>query len=87
MVGNETLKQTGREQNRAGQEQEARGQLNDLTSGVGDRVSGAVGSAVSGLTGDRAKQTEYQDKHDAGKTQQRGVEKEIQKEAEAKREY
>lgn len=78
------MKQAGREQNRSGQEQEARGQLNDYTSGFGDRVSGAVGSAVAGLTGDRTKQAEYQNKHDAGKTQQRGAEYDIQKQAEAR---
>lgn len=43
-----------------------------------------MGSAAAGLTGDRAKQTAYQDQHDAGKTQQRGVELEMQKEAEAR---
>ncbi|KAK4241649.1 putative cruciform dna recognition protein [Achaetomium macrosporum] len=84
LVGNESLKQSGREQNLSGQEQEARGQVKDYTSGVGDRVSGAVGSAVAGLTGDRAKQAEYQNKHDAGKTQQRGAELDIQKQAEAR---
>ncbi|KAL2023170.1 hypothetical protein VTK56DRAFT_3776 [Thermocarpiscus australiensis] len=83
-IGNETLKQAGREQNRAGQEQEARGQLNDYASGVGDRVTGAVGSAVAGLTGDRSKQAEYQDRHDAGKSQQRGAEYDMQKQAEAR---
>jgi len=84
VVGNESLKQAGREQNRAGQEQEARGQLSDFTSGVGDRVSGAVGGAVAGLTGDRAKQDAYQAQHDSGKTQQRGAEIDIQKQAEAR---
>jgi phytoene/squalene synthetase len=80
----QSLKQSGREQNLSGQEQEARGQLNDYTSGAGDRVAGAVGSAVAGLIGDRAKQAEYQDRHDAGKTQQRGAEHDIQKQAEAR---
>jgi hypothetical protein len=51
---------------------------------VGERVSGAVGSAAAGLMGDRTKQTEYQDRHDAGKTQQRGAEIDIQKQAEAR---
>ncbi|KAJ4306106.1 hypothetical protein N0V88_000902 [Collariella sp. IMI 366227] len=87
VIGNESLKQTGREQNRAGQEQEARGQVKDFTSGVGDRASGAVGSAVAGLTGDRVKQAEYQDMHDAGKTQQRGAEHDIRKQEEARRGY
>ena len=77
------LKQTGREQNLKGQEQEAKGQISDFTSGVGDRATGAVGTALAGLTGDRVKQAEYQDKHDAGKTQQRGAEHDIQKQAEA----
>ncbi|KAG7288536.1 hypothetical protein NEMBOFW57_004889 [Staphylotrichum longicolle] len=84
LVGNESLKQSGREQNLAGQEQEARGQVKDYTSGLGDRVSGAVGSAAAGLTGDRVKQAEYQNQHDAGKTQQRGAEHDIQKQAEAR---
>jgi hypothetical protein len=51
---------------------------------VGDRVSGAVGGAVAGLTGDRVKQDEYQAQHDSGKTQQRGAEIDIQKQAEAR---
>ncbi|KAK4131158.1 hypothetical protein BT67DRAFT_388853 [Trichocladium antarcticum] len=84
VVGSENLKQTGREQNRSGQEQEARGQISDYTSGVGDRVSGAVGGAVAGLTGDRSKQAEYQAKHDIGKTQERGVEHDLRKQAEAR---
>lgn len=85
IVGSENLKAAGREQNRSGQEQEARGQLNDLGSGIADRVTGTVGGAVAGLTGDRSKQTEYQDKHDTGKAQQRGVEHDLQKQAEAQR--
>ncbi|AEO62291.1 6f6a6bd5-04de-4be8-8085-86c93d3f5167 [Thermothielavioides terrestris] len=84
LVGNEGLKQSGRQQNVSGQEQEARGQISDFTSGLGDRASGAVGSAVAGLTGDRQKQAEYQNRHDVGKTQQRGAELDIQKQAEAR---
>lgn len=84
LAGSESLKQAGREQNRAGQEQEARGQLNDLASGGADRVAGAIGNAVTGLTGDRAKQAEYQNQHDTGKTQQRGAEHDITKQAAAR---
>jgi hypothetical protein len=39
---------------------------------------------VAGLTGDRAKQNAYQDQLDAGKTQQRGVERYFRREAEAR---
>jgi hypothetical protein len=73
------LKQEGAKQNAAGKEQEARGQLSDLGSGVADRVSGAVGGAVAGLTGDRAEQERRNLQHDTGKTLQRGAEAEIQK--------
>lgn len=100
LVGSENLKQQGRQQNlvsatppmsgasahkqQEGREQEARGQLNDYASGAADRVAGAVGGAVAGVTGDRAKQAEYQSQHDTGKTQQRGAEYDIQKQAEAR---
>ena len=50
---------------------------------MGDRVSGAVGGAVAGLTGDHTKQDAYQAQHDSGKTQQRGAEIDIRKQAEA----
>ncbi|PSS20565.1 hypothetical protein M430DRAFT_120469 [Amorphotheca resinae ATCC 22711] len=82
LVGSENLKQQGQRQNAEGKSQEAKGQLNDLGSGVKDRVSGAVGGAVAGITGDREAQLEAQDKHDAGKTQQRGAEHDIQKQNE-----
>lgn len=63
LIGNEGLKQAGREQNAQGQEQEAKGQLSDLGKGVSDRVTGAVGGAVASLTGDRAGQQKYADQH------------------------
>jgi hypothetical protein len=44
-----------------------------------NRVKGTVGGAVAGLTGNREAQEEYQNKHDVGKTQQRGVEVDLQK--------
>jgi uncharacterized protein YjbJ (UPF0337 family) len=81
LIGSEDLKRQGREQNESGQAQEAKGQLSDLGSGVGDRVTGAVGSAVAGLTGNRADQERYADLHDEGKSRQRGVEMDINKRA------
>jgi len=68
------LKQAGAQQNAEGKGQEAQGQLNDFGSGVANRVSGAVGGAVAGVTGDREAQLKAQEQHDVGKTQQRGAE-------------
>ena len=79
LLGNENLKREGQQQNASGQAQEAKGQLTDFGQGVGDRVTGAVGGAVSGLTGDRAGQAKYADQHDEGKTRQRGAEMDIDK--------
>ncbi len=79
----QSLKQSGREQNLSGQQQEARGQANDLVSGVVDRITGAVGGAFSSVTGNTNAQAEYQKQHDTGKTQQRGVEHDLQKQGEA----
>ena len=80
-VGAEGLKKDGIEQNRSGKAQEAQGQLSDLGGGIADRVTGAVGGAAAGLTGDRAKQAEFQDQHDIGKTAQRSVEADVQKQS------
>jgi len=79
LIGSEDLKRTGAQQNAEGKSQEAQGQLNDFGSGVADRVAGAVGGAVAGVTGDRDAQLKAQEKHDIGKTQQRGAEHDIQK--------
>lgn len=46
---------------------------------MGNRVAGAVGGAVAGITGDREAQLKAQEQHDVGKTQQRGAEHDIQK--------
>ncbi|CAK7220838.1 hypothetical protein SBRCBS47491_004325 [Sporothrix bragantina] len=85
VLGSESLKASGREQNRAGQEQEARGQINDLVSGASDRVKGAVGGGIANLTGNPQAEADYQKQHDIGKTQQRGAEVDIQKQADAER--
>lgn len=79
----QNLKAAGRDQNLQGQQQEAQGQARDFVSGVGDRITGTLGSAAAGLTGDRAKQEEMNQRHDAGKTQERGAEHDIQKQADA----
>jgi hypothetical protein len=82
----QNLKQAGREQNLEGQKQEAKGQLSDYGSGLAERAQGTIGSAVSGLTGDQAKQAQYNEMRAEGKTQQRGAEHDITKQAEAERE-
>ncbi|PQE07740.1 hypothetical protein CJF31_00007553 [Rutstroemia sp. NJR-2017a BVV2] len=79
LTGSESLKRDGHEQNMAGKGQEAQGQLNDLGTGVKERVAGTLGGAVAGATGDRSKEEEYRERHDLGKTLQRGVEGELQK--------
>jgi len=79
LVGHEGLKQSGAQQNKEGKAQEAQGQLSDLGSGMADRVTGTVGSAVAGLTGNADEQAKRQQQHDQGKTLQRGVEHDLQK--------
>lgn len=82
-LGLEGLKKEGQQQNEQGKAQEAQGQLNDLGQGISNRVAGTVGGAVAGLTGDREEQRRREAQHDHGKTLQRGVESEVQKQAEA----
>lgn len=79
MTDKQDLKKAGAQQNAEGKGQEAQGQLNDFGSGIADRVTGSVGGAVAGITGDREAQLKAQDQHDKGKTQQRGAEADIQK--------
>lgn len=77
-IGNENLRKAGIQQNADGKEQEAKGQLSDLTQGVSDRAQGALGNIGAAITGDRESQAKYQDLHDEGKARQRGVEAELQ---------
>jgi uncharacterized protein YjbJ (UPF0337 family) len=81
----QNLKAAGRQQNLEGQRQEAQGQVTDYATGMGDRVQGTVGSAVAGLTGDEKGQKHYEKMRAEGKTQQRGAEYDIQKQADAER--
>ncbi|GAW21069.1 hypothetical protein EKO27_g42 [Xylaria grammica] len=83
LVGSESIKAAGREQNQEGQRREAKGQVNDYASGLGDRVTGTLGSAVAGITGNQKAEADYQEQHDSGKTQQRGAEHDIKKQADA----
>ncbi|OAA57371.1 mismatched base pair and cruciform DNA recognition [Niveomyces insectorum RCEF 264] len=85
LVGSEGLRNAGREQNRAGQEQEARGQASDYVGGAVDRAKGAVGGGVANVFGNPDAEAEYRKQHDVGKTQQRGAEHDIQKQADAER--
>lgn len=73
------MKQEGIEQNRAGQGQEAEGQLRDLGSGAKDRLHGAMGGAAAGFTGNRDKEAQYDQMRADGKTQQRSAEQDVQK--------
>lgn len=78
-----SLKSAGRQQNLEGQQQEAKGQLSDFGGGIANRAQGTIGSAVAGLTGDQKGQEHYDQMRAEGKTQQRGAEHDIQKQAEA----
>ena len=81
----QSLKAAGRQQNLEGQQQEAKGQLSDYGSGISNRAQGAVGSAISSVTGDKEGQAHYEQMRAEGKTQQRGAEHDIVKQAEAER--
>ena len=83
IVGSESLKQSGQEQNQQGKAQEAQGQLSDLGGGMMDRAKGTVGGAVASAMGDTKGEAIYKDLHDTGKTKQRGVEAELDQKAEA----
>lgn len=83
MLSIQSLKNSGRQQNLEGQQQEAKGQLSDLGSGMASRAQGTVGGAVSGLMGDKEGKEHYDNMRAEGKSQQRGVEHDIEKKAEA----
>ncbi|KAJ5234078.1 uncharacterized protein N7469_005844 [Penicillium citrinum] len=79
MIGNENLRRTGAEQNAAGKEQEAKGQLMDWGSGMQSRAQGALGTVGAAVTGDRSEEEKFRDMHDEGKARQRGAEADMAK--------
>ncbi|CAG8266597.1 unnamed protein product [Penicillium salamii] len=79
LIGNENLRRTGAEQNAAGKEQEAKGQLKDWGEGIQNRAQGALGSVGAAVKGDREEEQKYRDMHDEGKVRQRGAEADIVK--------
>ncbi|KAI4192123.1 MAG: hypothetical protein LQ346_004469 [Caloplaca aetnensis] len=83
LTGSTALKKEGSEQNAAGKGQEAQGQLSDFGSGVQERVKGAAGGMLAGVTGDREKEEEMRMRHDDAKTKQRSAEADMAKQAEA----
>jgi len=85
LVGSSSLKQAGQQQNADGEAQEAAGQISDLGKGVADRVTGTLGAAGAGILGNTGDQASYQKQHDVGKTLQRGVEADLQKDADAQK--
>ncbi|PWY87487.1 putative mismatched base pair and cruciform DNA recognition protein [Aspergillus heteromorphus CBS 117.55] len=79
LIGNEGLRKSGQEQNAAGKQAEAEGQLRDLGEGVKGRVKGGLGQVAAAATGDREEEQKWRDVHDEGKTKQRGVEADLDK--------
>ncbi|KAI2786191.1 hypothetical protein POX_g08573 [Penicillium oxalicum] len=78
-IGNQILRQAGAQQNAAGKEQEAKGQLKDWGHGIEDRAQGHLGAVGAAITGDREGQKKYEDMHDEGKVRQRGAEADMAK--------
>ncbi|PYH95910.1 IDO-domain-containing protein [Aspergillus ellipticus CBS 707.79] len=79
LIGNDGLRKSGQEQNAAGKQAEAEGQLRDLGEGVKGRVVGGVGKVAAAATGDREQEEKWRDVHDEGKTRQRGVEADLER--------
>ncbi|KAF3933119.1 hypothetical protein ABW19_dt0201559 [Dactylella cylindrospora] len=80
LVGSESLKAQGREQYNQGVQRETAGQANDLVEGFGNRISGALGSALSS---DKDEQETYKRQHDDGKAAVRSVQHDLQKKVDA----
>ncbi|PYI07907.1 IDO-domain-containing protein [Aspergillus sclerotiicarbonarius CBS 121057] len=79
LIGNEGLRKSGQEQNAAGKQAEAEGQVKDWGEGVKGRVAGGVGKVAAAATGDEEEEKKWKDVHDEGKVRQRGVEADIEK--------
>lgn len=79
MIGSESLRRAGVEQNAAGKEAEAKGQLQDWGQGVQNRAQGALGTIGAAVGGDREEEQKWKDLHDEGKVRQRGAEADMAK--------
>ncbi|KAI5793101.1 hypothetical protein EDC01DRAFT_728221 [Geopyxis carbonaria] len=79
VIGSDSMARDGRQQNQEGQGREAAGQLKDYVGGAADRVTGAVGAGIASLTGNPQAKQSYQQQHDTGKTNVRGVEADMDK--------
>ncbi|RAL01840.1 uncharacterized protein BO80DRAFT_379727 [Aspergillus ibericus CBS 121593] len=79
LIGNEGLRKAGQDQNAAGKQAEAEGQVKDWGEGVKGRVAGNVGKVAAAATGDEEEEKRWKDVHDEGKVRQRGVEADVDK--------
>ncbi|KAJ6114503.1 hypothetical protein N7486_000281 [Penicillium sp. IBT 16267x] len=79
LIGNESLRKAGVEQNAAGKEQEAKGQLKDWGEGIQNRAQGTLGGVAAAVAGDREEEKKFEDMHDEGKVRQRGAEADMAK--------
>ena len=84
MLGAESLRQDGARQNQLGKQQQAEGQVRDMGQGVMDRAKGTLGGVVAEAVGDHSEADRRRVQREDGKARQRGVELELQKEAEAR---
>ena len=73
LIGNQSLKNEGREQNAAGQGREAAGQVSDLGKGISDRFQGTLAGGVASLTGDTEAKLKADEKHATGKVSSEGA--------------
>lgn len=67
------------EQNAQGKADEAKGQLQDWGTGMGDRAQGAVGSVGAAIKGDRVEEEKWRKIHDEGKEKQLGAEADMER--------
>ncbi|EWC46627.1 hypothetical protein DRE_04114 [Drechslerella stenobrocha 248] len=80
LVGNESLKSSGKTQYNEGVQRETAGQASDLVEGITNRVGGTLGGM---FTTDKGEQEAYRRQHEEGKAAIRSVEADLQKKAEA----
>jgi indoleamine 2,3-dioxygenase len=82
LIGNESLRRQGEEQNEKGKEEEAARQVRDWGEGVGQRVKGKAGEVYSSMKPEEPGQEgvdrlKYKQMHDEGKAKQEQTHEEI----------